>query len=148
MQKMNSLQLKKITMNKKIHYTLFLLFLGGCKTTQTIKTSETFDMSSETNGIYYQAYDYKWRHDPGINPAFDNKSEAEKYAITYNHESSHMYIVRMINYRYEIRNADPNNNEMIYTSNDFNDAVDFVDEYKAEFDDLVLYDLKTGRQYQ
>ena len=147
MQKMNLLQLKKITMNKKIYYTLFLLFLGGCTTKHTIKTSETFDMS-ELDGIYYQAYDYKWRHDPGINPVFDNKSEAEKYAITYNHENSHMYIVRMINYRYEIRNADPHNNEMIYTSNDFNDAVDFVDEYKDGFNDLVLYDLKTGRQYE
>ena len=131
----------------KLIYFISLLFLIGCNSPKKIQTIKTFDLT-KIGGVYYQAYDYKWRHDPGINPVFDNKSEAENYAITYNDEGSHMYIVRMINYRYEIRNADPNNNEMIYTSNDFNDAVDFVDEYKAEFDDLVLYDLKTGRQYQ
>ena len=131
----------------KLIYLVPLLFLIGCNSTKKVQTIRTFDLT-QIGGIYYQAYDYKWRHDPGINPAFDNKSEAEKYAITYNHESSHMYIVRMINYRYEIRNADPHKNEMIYTSNDFNDAVDFVDEYKDEFNDLVLYDLKTGRQYE
>ena len=59
-----------------------------------------------------------------------------------------MYVVRMINYRFEIRNVSSTENELIYTSNDYNDAFDFVDEYKAEFKDLVLYDLKTGKRYE
>ena len=60
----------------------------------------------------------------------------------------HFYIVRMINYRYEVRIVNPNQNEMMYTTNDFNDAVDFVDEYKSAHSDLVLYDLKTGKFYE
>ena len=133
----------------KIIAMLSCVLLIGCNSTkqQRIKTTETYNLK-EIGKFYYQAYDQKWRTDPGINPAFDTKEEAYEYATTYNEGSSHTYIVRMINYRYEIRNADPDNNEMIYTSNDFNDAVDFVDAYKNEFNDLVLYDLKTGRQYQ
>ena len=131
----------------KLIYLVPLLFLIGCNSPKKIQTTETFDLT-EIGGIYYQAYDYKWRTDPSINPAFDTKEEAYEYANTYNEGNSHMYIVRMINYRYEIRIVNPNQNEMMYTTNDFNDAVDFVDEYKSAHSDLVLYDLKTGKQYQ
>lgn len=81
-------------------------------------------------------------------PAFDTKQEAYEYANEYNKENAHLYIVRMINYRFEIRNVSSTENELIYTSNDYNDAFDFVDEYKTEFKDLVLYDLKTGKFYE
>lgn len=129
-------------------YLLILLFaLGGCTTTKNIQHAETFDLT-QIGEIYYQAYDHKWKTDPTINPAFDTKSEAYEYANMYNENNAHMYIVRMINYRYEIRNVSSTENELIYTSNDYNDAFDFVDEYKSEFKDLVLYDLKTGRQYE
>tara|TARA_B110000858_G_C17622078_1_gene389450 strand:- start:142 stop:546 length:405 start_codon:yes stop_codon:yes gene_type:complete len=129
-------------------YLLILLFaLGGCTTTKNIQHAETFDLT-QIGEIYYQAYDHKWKTDPTINPAFDTKSEAYEYANMYNENNAHMYIVRMINYRYEIRITNPSNNELLYTSNDFKDAVDYVDEFKSAHDDLVLYDLKTGRQYE
>lgn len=148
MHKMNSLQLKKITMNKIIYLLLPLFIYSGCTpTTKTIKHTETFDLT-QIGGIYYQAYDHKWRTDPTINPAFDTKQEAYEYANEYNKENAHLYIVRMINYRYEIRIANPNQNELMYTTNDFNDAIDYIDSYSPAHDDLVLYDLKTGKFYE
>ena len=147
---MNLLKLKKMTMNKLKYIVPLLLILGfvGCNTsTHTIKHTETFDLS-QVGEIYYQAYDHKWRTDPTINPAFDTKEEAYEYANTYNMGNAHLYVVRMINYRYEVRIVNPTNNELLYVSNDYNDAFDFVDEYKAEFKDLVLYDLKTGKSYE
>ena len=135
-------------MNKMIYLLLPLFIYSGCTTTsENIKVTETFDLT-QIGGIYYQAYDHKWRTDPSINPAFDTKSEAHEYANTYNMNNAHMYIVRMINYRYEVRIVNPTNNELLYTSNDFNDAVDYVDEFKSAHTDLVLYDLNTGRQYE
>jgi len=137
-------------MNKLKYIVPLLLILGfvGCNTsTHTIKHTETFDLS-QVGEIYYQAYDHKWRTDPTINPAFDTKEEAYEYANTYNMGNAHLYVVRMINYRYEVRIVNPTNNELLYVSNDYNDAFDFVDEYKAEFKDLVLYDLKTGKSYE
>tara|TARA_B110000444_G_C18821722_1_gene588093 strand:+ start:873 stop:1280 length:408 start_codon:yes stop_codon:yes gene_type:complete len=131
----------------KLIYLVPLLFLIGCNSPKQIQTIKTFDLT-KIGGIYYQAYDHKWKTDPTINPAFDTKSEAYEYANMYNENNAHMYIVRMINYRYEIRITNPSNNELLYTSNDFKDAVDYVDEFKSAHDDLVLYDLKTGRQYE
>ena len=131
----------------KLIYLVPLLFLIGCNSTKKVQTIRTFDLT-QIGEIYYQAYDHKWRTDPTINPAFDTKEEAYEYANEYNKENAHLYIVRMINYRFEIRNVSSTENELIYTSNDYNDAFDFVDEYKAEFKDLVLYDLKTGKFYE
>ena len=131
----------------KLIYLVPLLFLIGCNSTKKVQTIRTFDLT-QIGEIYYQAYDHKWRTDPTINPAFDTKEEAYEYANEYNKENAHLYIVRMINYRYEIRIANPNQNELMYTTNDFNDAVDFVDEYKSAHSDLVLYDLKTGKFYE
>ena len=131
----------------KLIYLVPLLFLIGCNSTKKVQTIRTFDLT-QIGEIYYQAYDHKWRTDPTINPAFDTKEEAYEYANEYNKENAHFYIVRMINYRYEVRIVNPNQNEMMYTTNDFNDAVDFVDEYKSAHSDLVLYVLKTGKQYE
>ena len=124
-----------------------LMLLIGCNTTKNIKTIETFDLR-ELSGIYYQAYDHKWRTDPTINPAFDTKEEAYEYANTYNENNAHTYVVRMINYRYEVRIVNPNQNELMYTSEDFNDAYDYVVEYSSAHSDLVIYDLKTGKYYE
>jgi len=135
-------------MNKIIYLLLPLFIYSGCTTTtKTIKHAETFDLT-QIGEIYYQAYDHKWRTDPTINPAFDTKSEAYEYANEYNKENAHLYIVRMINYRYEIRIVNPNQNELMYTTNDFNDAIDYIDSYSPAHDDLVLYDLKTGKFYE
>ena len=121
--------------------------LIGCNTTKNIKTTETFDLT-EISGIYYQAYDHKWRTDPSVNPAFDTKQEAQEYAKTYNMGNSHTYVVRMINYRYEVRIVNPSQNELMYTSADFNDAYEYVVEYSSAHSDLVIYDLKTGKYYE
>jgi hypothetical protein len=135
-------------MNKIIYLLLPLSIYSGCTTTtKTIKHAETFDLT-QIGEIYYQAYDHKWRTDPTINPAFDTKSEAYEYANEYNKENAHLYIVRMINYRYEIRIVNPNQNELMYTTNDFNDAINYIDSYSPAHDDLVLYDLKTGKFYE
>jgi hypothetical protein len=131
----------------KLIYLVPLLFLIGCNSTKKVQTIRTFDLT-QIGEIYYQAYDHKWRTDPTINPAFDTKEEAYEYANEYNKENAHFYIVRMINYRYEIRIANPNQNELMYTTNDFNDAIDYIDSYSPAHDDLVLYDLKTGKFYE
>lgn len=131
----------------KLIYLVPLIFLIGCNSTKKVQTIRTFDLT-QIGEIYYQAYDHKWRTDPTINPAFDTKEEAYEYANEYNKENAHFYIVRMINYRYEIRIANPNQNELMYTTNDFNDAVDYIDSYSPAHDDLVLYDLKTGKFYE
>lgn len=131
----------------KLIYLVPLLFLIGCNSTKKVQTIRTFDLT-QIGEIYYQAYDHKWRTDPTINPAFDTKQEAYEYANEYNKENAHFYIVRMINYRYEIRIANPNQNELMYTTNDFNDAIDYIDSYSPAHDDLVLYDLKTGKFYE
>lgn len=128
-------------MNK---FLILLLLFTGCTTTNYVKTTETFNLKSSVD-VYYQAYDHKWKTDPGINPIFDTKEEAYEYATLYNVGNSHSYVVRLINYRYEVRNANPDLNELIYTSNDINDAISFLDDYKSEFDFLKLYDLKTGQ---
>ena len=106
----------------KLIYLVPLLFLIGCNSTKKVQTIRTFDLT-QIGEIYYQAYDHKWRTDPTINPAFDTKEEAYEYANEYNKENAHFYIVRMINYRYEIRIANPNQNELMYTTNDFNDCL-------------------------
>ena len=131
----------------KLIYLVPLLFLIGCNSPKKIQTIRTFDLR-EISGIYYQAYDHKWRTDPTINPAFDTKQEAYEYANMFNENNAHLYIVRMINYRYEIRIVNPNQNELMYTTNDFNDAIDYIDSYSPAHDDLVLYDLKTGKFYE
>ena len=133
----------------KLKYTLpllLLVFVGCNTTTKTIKHTETFDLS-QVGEIYYQAYDHKWRTDPTINPAFDTKEEAHEYANTYNMGNAHLYVVRMINYRYEVRIVNPTNNELLYVSNDFNDAYEYVVEYSSAHSDLVIYDLKTGKAH-
>ena len=126
-----------------------LIFMIGCNTTKQkhIETTETYDLR-QIGQFYYQAYDHKWRTDPTINPAFDTKEEAYEYANTYNENNAHTYVVRMINYRYEVRIVNPNQNELLYTSEDFNDAYDYVVEYSSAHSDLVIYDLKTGKYYE
>ena len=135
-------------MNKAIAI-LSCVLLIGCNSTkqQRIETTESYDLR-QIGQFYYQAYDHKWRTDPTINPAFDTKEEAYEYANTYNENNAHTYVVRMINYRYEVRIVNPNQNELMYTSEDFNDAYDYVVEYSSAHSDLVIYDLKTGKYYE
>ena len=125
-------------MNKLKYLLTLLLVLGGCTTSKIV----------ETNGVYYQAFDSNWADDPSINPIFETKSEALEYAKLYNMRNAHSYEVREIDYRYEVRIVNPSTNEVLHTTNEFNDAYEYVVGYSSAHSDLIIYDLKTGTAYE
>ena len=112
----------------------------------------------EAPGIYYQAFDERWKHDPGINPVFETKAEAEEYAKRNNmgnFAGGHSYEVREVDYRYEVRvgfsdytYSNGTWESILYTADDFNDAYEYVVEYSSAHSDLIIYDLKTGKQFE
>jgi hypothetical protein len=99
--------------------------------------------------IYYQAYDPLW-DDPTINPIFEHEWQAKDYAHLnnrgreYNLDTSHSYIVRVINYRYEIRQINDWKDEVLHTTNSKEDGVKYVEQFLSAHEDLFMYDLKTG----
>ena len=117
---------------------LTAILLGGC-------ANQSKQHVVNDTPVYYQAYDAKW-DDPAINPIFDNEWEAEDYANTYN--TSHEYVVRVINHRYEVRLVNDEADDILHTSNEFNDAYEYVVEYSSAHSDLIIYDLKTGKQLE
>ena len=150
-----------------------LLLAAGCSV--TVNHSPTCDMTDTSHvcperghgpcplcpsdkrgsGIYYQAFDEKWKHDPGVNPIFENKAEAEEYAKLNNMGNSHSYEVREVDYRYVVRvgfsdytYANGSWNDILYTAGEFNDAYEYVVEYSSSHSDLIIYDLKTGKQFE
>jgi len=134
-------------------YLLPLLFtIGGCTTT-TI-TTKTVDLI-KTTGIWYQAYDSNWADDPTINPVFETNEEAEEYAKRNNMSTSHSYEVREVDYRYEVRvgfsdytYSNGTWENILHTAGDFNGAYEYVVEYSSAHSDLIIYDLKTGKQFE
>lgn len=101
--------------------------------------------------IYYQAYDEGWYTDPSINPIFDEEWEAKDYAhrnMMNEIQSGHNYVVRVINHRYEVRRVNEEDDDILYTANEFNDAYDYVVEFSSSHSDLIIYDLKTGKHYE
>ena len=52
------------------------------------------------------------------------------------------------NYRYEVRIVNPSKNELLHTTNVFNDAYEYVVEYSSAHSDLVIYDLETGESFE
>jgi hypothetical protein len=119
----------------KILYTL-LLFSVGCST-------------QPKNTVYYQAYDGKW-DDPTINPIFDTEVEAKDYAHRNTMggliagDTSHSYIVREINYRYEIRLVNDAMDEVLHTTNSKRDGLKYVGQFMSAHSDLFMYDLRSG----
>ncbi len=119
----------------KILYTLLLLCVG-CST-------------QPKNTIYYQAYDGKW-DDPTINPIFDTEREAKEYAHRNTmgglsaKDDSHSYIVRPINYRYEIRLMNDETDDVLYTTDSKRDGLKYVEKFMSAHSDLFMYDLKSG----
>jgi hypothetical protein len=117
---------------------LIALLLFGCN-----------NKSITSKVIYYQAYDAKW-DDPTINPIFENEWEAKGYAHRNNVGSqvsqgtSHKYIVRVINYRYEIRQVNDWKDEVLHTTNSKRDGIKYVEQFMSAHEDLFMYDLKTG----
>lgn len=98
--------------------------------------------------VYYQAHDFNWKDDPSVNPVFDTKAEAEKYAGENNMGGHHSYEVREVDYRYEVRIVNPSANEVLHTTNKYNDAYEYVIEYSSAHSDLIIYDLKTGESFE
>ena len=119
----------------KILYTL-LLFSVGCST-------------QPKNTVYYQAYDGKW-DDPTINPIFDTEVEAKDYAHRNTMggliagDTSHSYIVREINYRYEIRQVNDAMDAVLHTTNSKRDGLKYVEQFMSAHSDLFMYDLRSG----
>lgn len=101
--------------------------------------------------LYYQAYDEGWYSDPSINPIFENEWEAKDYVnrnMMNEIQSGHNYVVRVVNHRYEVRQVNDEDDDILYTSNEFNDAYDYVVEYSSAHSDLIIYDLKTGEGHE
>jgi hypothetical protein len=119
----------------KILYILMLLGIG-CST-------------QPKNSVYYQAYDGKW-DDPTINPIFDTEVEAKDYAHRNTmgalgaKDDSHSYIVREINYRYEIRQINDAMDEVLHTTNSKRDGLKYVEQFMDAHSDLFMYDLRSG----
>ena len=117
-----------------------LLFLNGCAPNTKVSNNEIG---------YFQAYDPNW-DDPTINPIFENEWEAKDYAHRNNMgsqvsgDNSHSYIVRSINYRYEIRQINDSMDEILHTTNSKEDGVKYVEQYTSAHSDLFMYDLKKG----
>ena len=89
----------------------------------------------------------KW-DDPTINPIFDTETEAKDYAHRNTmgglsaKDDSHSYIVREINYRYEIRQVNDWMDEVLHTTNSKRDGVKYVEQFTSAHSDLFMYDLK------
>tara|TARA_B110001454_G_C12699048_1_gene425740 strand:- start:258 stop:758 length:501 start_codon:yes stop_codon:yes gene_type:complete len=156
----------------KIYITSILL-LAGCVSSQKAGhepvTSEQYDpdqvaqrakelglrpvdyLHRANNGrlIFYQAYDSNW-DDPTINPIFFTEAEAKEYAqrnnmgATIARDTSHSYIVREVNYRFEVRQVNDVANEVLHTSLLLKDSEEYVNHYSLNHTDLLIYDLKTG----
>ena len=121
-------------MNKLI-ITIAILF-GGCAS------------NKEQSNAFYQAHDPNWADTPFIHPVFDTKAEAESYAEYNNRGKHHSYEVREVDYRYEVRIVNPSVNEILYTTNEYNDAYEYVVDYSSSHSDLIIYDLKTGKSFE
>ena len=128
-----------INNNMKYIIPLIVLFFFGCNHTKV----------AESVPLYFQAYDANW-DDPTINPIFENEWEAKEYAHRNNMggeiagDDSHSYIVRTINYRYEIRQVNDSDDQILHTTNCKDDGVKYVERYTSAHSDLFMYDLKEG----
>ena len=130
------------------YLTFLTLFIFGCSSHVSISENVLGDWV-DGEAIYYQAYDANW-DDPTINPIFLTKAEAQEYADRNNigsqlsQDTSHKYIVRVINYRYEIRQINDWKDEILHTTNSKEDGVKYVEQFMSAHEDLFMYDLKTG----
>ena len=133
---------------------LIALTLTGCSANKELPVNLPIPDLRREAPLYYQAHDSKW-NDPSINPVFDTRGEAQKYAKEYNMGGHHSYEVREVDYRYVVRvgftdftYSNGSWNDILHTSDDFNDAYEYVVEYSSSHSDLIIYDLKTGKQFE
>ena len=130
---------------KNILYSLPIILSVGCTTTDT-----NVKLESKTP-VYYQAYDESWYSDPSINPIFDEEWKAKDYVhrnMMNEIQSGHNYVVRVINHRYEVRQVNDVDDNILHTTNEFNDAYEYVVEYSSAHSDLIIFDLMTGKAYE
>ena len=98
----------------------------------------------------YQAWDSSF---PEVSPLFNTLEEAEQYAEEYNMlpdddgETGHSYIVREVDYKYEVRLQNESGDHQLYTSNNIDDAMSYMEEYGRSHSDLYLYDIIKGKMY-
>lgn len=59
-------------------------------------------------------------------------------------DDSHSYIVREINYRYEIRLMNDETDDVLYTTDSKRDGLKYVEKFMSAHSDLFMYDLKSG----
>mgnify|MGYP003662201045 FL=1 len=100
--------------------------------------------------VFYQAYDSNW-DDPSINPVFENEWEAKEYAkrnnmATDEWNTGHSYIVRVVDYRYEVRQENEDINHLMDTFLMLEDAKSYAKQYIDNHHGLVVYDLTTGNK--
>jgi len=100
--------------------------------------------------VFYQAYDSNW-DDPSINPVFESEEEAKEYAklnnmATDQWNTGHSYIVRVVDYRYEVRQENEFINQVMDTFLMVNDAKSYANQYIDTHHGLVVYDLKSGNK--
>lgn len=101
--------------------------------------------------VLYQAWDYQH---PQISPAFASFKDAQKYAdgnnISDGLPTGHKYVVREINYRYEVRvgfsdytYSNGTWKSTIFTSTSLKESEKYLNEYKTDRTDLHIFDLMT-----
>ena len=116
----------------------------------TINPVEYYSSSNTTSynpivAPLYQAYDPQYPDLPQISPVFVTRADARAYADSNNSSggtpTGHKYIVREVNYRYEVRHQNDDVNDVIFTSYRLNDSEKYLNTYKANHTDLVIFDL-------
>ncbi len=100
--------------------------------------------------MFYQAYDSNW-DDPSINSILEDEWEAKEYAklnnmATDEWDTGHSYIVRVVDYRYEVRQENEFINHVMDTFLMVNDAKSYANQYIDTHHGLVVYDLKSGNK--
>ena len=116
-----------------------------------IKANEAGNVTYIKAFVLYQAWDYRY---PQISPAFVSSTAAQKYAdgnnISDGSPTGHKYVVREINYRYEVRvgfsdytYSNGTWKNTVFTSASLKESEKYLNEYKTNRTDLHIFDLMT-----
>ena len=114
-----------------------------------VKMNEAGNVNYIKDFVLYQAWDYQH---PNASPAFATKKEAQEYTdgnnISDGIPTGHKYVVREIEHRYEVRvgfsdftYSNGTWKNVIFTSYTLNESEKFLNTYKTDRTDLVIFDL-------
>ena len=117
-----------------------------------VKMNEAGNVNYIKDFVLYQAWDHQH---PNVSPAFAIKEEAQEYADGNNNSdgipTGHKYVVREINYRYEVRvgfsdytYSNGTWKDLIFTSASLKESEKYLNEYKTNRTDLHIFDLMTS----